>query len=132
MLNLLRCMTTPFVDAARPATYRRLLIEGALPSGRGANHAGARAMAQRHAGKASSRTASARDRSGRNKARTAAAPDGSLKERLAALERERDALHAALERERARASKLEEINAAARDRVAWALDSLQSILDIKC
>jgi hypothetical protein len=51
---------------------------------------------------------------------------------LAAVERERDGLRAALERERARASKLEEINSAARNRIAWALDSLQSILDTKC
>jgi len=88
-------------------------------------------MAQRHAGKASSRTANPRDRGGRSKAKTAA-PEGSLKERLAALERERDGLRAALEREQARASKLEEINSAARNRIAWALDSLQSILETKC
>jgi hypothetical protein len=88
-------------------------------------------MAQRHAGKASPRTASARHRGRRGKAKTAA-PEGSLKERLAALERERDALRAALDRERARASKLEEINATAHNRISWALDSLHSILDTKC
>jgi hypothetical protein len=87
-------------------------------------------MAQRHAGKANRRTASARDRGKRGKAKTAA-PDGSLKERLLALERERDELREALERERARAGKLEEVNAAARNRVSWALDSLQGILESK-
>jgi hypothetical protein len=87
-------------------------------------------MAQRHAGKASPRTAGARDRGRRSKAKTAAS-EGSLKERLVALERERDALRVALERERARAGKLEEINTAARNRISWALDSLQSILDPK-
>jgi hypothetical protein len=48
---------------------------------------------------------------------------------LRALERERDALRTAFEREQVRARKLEEANASARDRVAWALDSLQNILD---
>ena len=93
-------------------------------------HAGARAMAQRHAGKANPRAASTRDRGGRSKAKTAAS-DSSLKERLLALERERDQLREALERERARAGKLEEINTAARNRISWALDSLQSILESK-
>jgi hypothetical protein len=86
-------------------------------------------MARRHAGKASPRTAHVRDR-GRRKAKIAAS-EGSLKERLSALERERDALRAALEREQARARKLEEVNAAARDRISWALDSLQNILEGK-
>jgi hypothetical protein len=87
-------------------------------------------MGQRHAGKANRRAASAGDRSRRSKAK-AAAPGGSLKERLLAVERERDELREALERERARAGKLEEINTAARNRISWALDSLQSILDGK-
>jgi hypothetical protein len=47
------------------------------------------------------------------------------------LERERDQLREALERERARAARLEEINSAARDRVSWALDSLKSVLESK-
>ena len=87
-------------------------------------------MAQRQAGKANRIAASARDRSRRSKVK-AAATDGSLKERLQALERERDELREALERERARAGKLEEVNAAARNRIAWALDSLHSILESK-
>lgn len=87
-------------------------------------------MAQRHAGKASLRAVSARDRVGRGKAK-AATPESALKERVTALERERDALRAALEREQARARKLEEMQALARDRIAWALDSLQNILETK-
>jgi hypothetical protein len=54
-----------------------------------------------------------------------------MRERLASLERERDALRTELEREQTRARKLEEANAAARDRVAWALDTLNNILDLK-
>jgi hypothetical protein len=50
---------------------------------------------------------------------------------LAALERERDALRAALEREASRVRKLEQMQALARDRISWALDSLQSILATK-
>jgi hypothetical protein len=87
-------------------------------------------MAQRHAGKANQRTDSARDQGKRGKAKIAL-PDSLLKDRLTELERERDALREALERERARASKLEEINTAARNHISWALDSLQSILETK-
>jgi hypothetical protein len=47
------------------------------------------------------------------------------------MERERDALRAALEREQERARRLEEVQAAARDRLAWALESLHNILDPK-
>jgi hypothetical protein len=52
-------------------------------------------------------------------------------ERIAALERERDDLRAALAEERARRRKLEEVYAAARDRIARALASLHTILDGK-
>jgi hypothetical protein len=61
----------------------------------------------------------------------AGAADAALKERLAELEEERDGLRAALEREQARVRRLEEINATARDRLSWALDSLQNILETK-
>ncbi|MBX9592250.1 MAG: hypothetical protein K2X43_23410 [Hyphomonadaceae bacterium] len=88
------------------------------------------AMARRHAGKASSRTAHLRDRGRHSKAKTATS-ENSLKERLLALERERDQLCAALERAQERARKLEEVHAAARDRISWALDSLQNILETK-
>jgi hypothetical protein len=50
---------------------------------------------------------------------------------VSALERERDGLRAALEREQERVRKLEEVQAAARDRVAWALETLHNILDAK-
>ncbi len=75
-------------------------------------------------------SAGARSRNRRQKAAPAAI-DGTLRERLAAAERERDALRVAFDREQARARKLEEANAAALDRIAWALDSLQSILGPK-
>jgi hypothetical protein len=87
-------------------------------------------MVRRQAGKASPRTASVRDRGRPSKEKTTA-PESSLKERLLTLERERDALRAELEREQARATKLEELNATARNRIAWALDSLQNILESK-
>jgi len=87
-------------------------------------------MARRYAGKANPRTAVARDRNRRDKGKTAA-PESALKERLLAAERERDAFRTALEREQTRARKLEEVNATARDRIAWALDSLQNVLDGK-
>jgi hypothetical protein len=87
-------------------------------------------MARRHAGKASPLTPLARGRGRRSKAK-AVTPENSLKERLAALERERDALRAALEREEARVRKLEQKNALVRDRISWALDSLRNILETK-
>ena len=85
-------------------------------------------MARRSVGKANPGTAGvrARDRHGKSEA---PGSESSLKDRLRALERERDALRAAFEREQVRVRKLEEANASARDRVAWALDSLQNILD---
>ncbi|MBO0766411.1 MAG: hypothetical protein J2P50_17735 [Hyphomicrobiaceae bacterium] len=92
-------------------------------------------MAQRRAGKANRRRAAPRAGSRRGKAKSGAPKaspqpsDATLKERLAALERERDSLRAALEQERARRQALEKVHAATRDRIAWALDSLQAILD---
>ena len=88
-------------------------------------------MAQRHAGKANQRIAAAPDRGRRGKVK-ATASESTLRERLAALESERDALRAALEREQARNRTLEKVHAAARDRIAWALDSLRNILGTKC
>jgi hypothetical protein len=94
-------------------------------------------MARRRAGKANPRRAAPRAGARRGKAKAGApetnppVSDATLTERLAALERERDALRAALERERARRQALEEVQAATRDRIAWALDSLQAILDAR-
>lgn len=87
-------------------------------------------MARRQAGNTGSRTALARTASTRSKAKIVAT-ESPLKERLSAVERERDSLRAALQREQERVRRLEELNAAARDRISWALDSLQNILDAK-
>jgi hypothetical protein len=57
--------------------------------------------------------------------------DALLEARIAALERERDELRAALAEERARRRKLEEVYAAARGRISRALDSLHTILNAK-
>jgi uncharacterized coiled-coil DUF342 family protein len=54
---------------------------------------------------------------------------GTLQQRLAAAERERDALRAELKRMTAHVRRLDETNAQVRDRISWALDSLQSILN---
>lgn len=56
---------------------------------------------------------------------------GTLAERLAAVERERNALQEELERFRSRVRSLEETQAKVRDRIAWALDSLHNILEGK-
>ena len=85
-------------------------------------------MARRSAGKAKPKDVAPVGK--RNKG-SAPASESALKERLAAVERERDALLAALSLERERLRRLEEVHAAARDRIAWALDSLQSILEAK-
>ena len=58
--------------------------------------------------------------------------DASLQDRLAALERECDQLKAELERSQERQRSLEAVQAQVRDRLAWALDSLQSILQGRC
>ena len=57
--------------------------------------------------------------------------NGALRERLAAVERECDALRAEIEHFKASQRQLEEAQARVRDRIAWALDSLHSILDSK-
>src|SRR5262245_36329779 len=94
-------------------------------------------MARRRAGKANQRSAAPRagGRRGTTKAAHAKAntpsSEATASDRLPALERECEALRAELERERARRQALEEVYAAARDRIAWALDSLQGILDAR-
>lgn len=90
-------------------------------------------MARRRAGKAGPKSATLRG-GGRSRARTVAsdaASEPTLSERLAALERDCASLRAELERERSRRQALEEVHAATRDRIAWALDSLQAILDAR-
>ena len=54
-----------------------------------------------------------------------------MQERLATVERERDQLKAELEHFKTRQRTMEETQAQVRDRLAWALDSLRSILDGK-
>jgi hypothetical protein len=105
-------------------------------------------MARRRAGKADSKSATPRPGGRRAKAKADAATPrpratapaanldanldaGALRERLAAVERERDMLRAALDEERTRRLALEEVHAATRDRITWALDSLQAILDAR-
>jgi hypothetical protein len=85
-------------------------------------------MARRSAGKAKPKSVAS---GGQRSRGNAPAAESGLLERLAVIERERDALLAALSLERERRRKLEEVHAAVRDRVAWALDSLQSILEAK-
>lgn len=89
-------------------------------------------MAGRGAGKANPKGDAVRAGARRSRTRpppAQAAP--TLEERIAALERERDELRAALEEERQRRRKLEEVYAAARDRISRALDSLHTILNGK-
>jgi chromosome segregation ATPase len=94
-------------------------------------------MARRRASKAGSKTAPAvaRPHQGREPAKTARGGslpgNGALRERLAAVERECDALRAELERFKAQQRQLEETHAQVRDRLTWALDSLHSILASK-
>jgi hypothetical protein len=92
-------------------------------------------MARRRAGKANPRSAAQRAGKRRDRAKAASAngpaSETDLRERLAALERECCDLRAALELERARRRALEGVHAATRDRIAWALTSLQNILDAK-
>jgi hypothetical protein len=94
-------------------------------------------MARRRAGKANPRSA-ARRAGGRRGTAKAAQPkalpssaEATASDRVAALERECEALRAELERERARRRALEDVYAATRDRISWALDSLQGILDAR-
>jgi len=90
-------------------------------------------MARRGAGKAKPKSVASGEQ--RNKGTAAPGPaqmsEGALLESLAAVDRESDALLAALSLEQERRRRLEEAHAAARDRIAWALDSLQSLLEAK-
>jgi chromosome segregation ATPase len=87
-------------------------------------------MAGRHATKASGKSASVAARTPRAKAKAGLLAN-TLTERLAALERERNALRDELERTQQRVRQLEEAQARVRDRVAWALDTLRNILERK-
>jgi len=91
-------------------------------------------MAPRRAAKARSKSAPATARPARLKApsgKDGNGPAHRLRERLEAVECERDQLKEELERFKARHRRLEEAQAQVRDRIAWALDSLHNILDGK-
>jgi hypothetical protein len=102
----------------------------ALPLAAAQENSGFPVMARRLADKARSKSAPVRAQSRRGKAK-AAAPDGTTSQRLAAVERERDALRAELEQLEERLRLMEKNHAAVRDRIAWALDSLHNILQGK-
>jgi hypothetical protein len=87
--------------------------------------------AGRRAQKARRKIAPARDSAQRGKAKAADTAGDPVKARLSALERERDALRADLQRAEARLLSMEKAQADVRDRIAWALDSLHNILDGK-
>jgi chromosome segregation ATPase len=88
-------------------------------------------MARRLAGKARGKTvAAARTRSRGGKAKTEGR-ERTVRQRLAALERERDSLRAELARAEDRLRELEKNQATVSDRIAWALDSLHNILQGK-
>jgi predicted RNase H-like nuclease (RuvC/YqgF family) len=87
------------------------------------------AMTPRRGDAASRKTAAARTQSERSKSK-ATRGLGSA-DKVAALERERDGLRLELERSEARIEALEKAQAQVRDRLAWALDSLQNIMQGK-
>jgi hypothetical protein len=88
-------------------------------------------MTPRRGDAASRKTAAARLQSERSKTKPTKPASTSSADRLATLERERDALRLELERSEARVEALEKAQAHVRDRLAWALDSLQNILQAK-
>ena len=57
--------------------------------------------------------------------------EAELRGRLAVAEEERDALRLGLQRAEARIQSLEKTQAQVRDRIAWALESLQNVLEGK-
>jgi hypothetical protein len=91
-------------------------------------------MARRHADKARSAAAPARDPDSRgrtgSRGRTVPEPvlDSRLRERLAAAERERDALREEVATLQARCRALEDCNAHVRNRIGWAIDSLRDLI----
>jgi hypothetical protein len=107
------------------------ITEGRVPRRLGGpDSSGFSPMARRRATKASGKTVSAAARALRTKAKDGKAV-GTLAERLAVLERERDALKGELEQSKSRVRLLEETHAKVRDRLAWALDSLHNLLEGK-
>jgi flagellar motility protein MotE (MotC chaperone) len=88
-------------------------------------------MARRPASKARTKTKAAPARTqaaGRGKAKKPGRDDRTVQQRLAALERERDTLRTELAEAEERLRALEKNHAHVSDRIAWALDSLHTIL----
>jgi hypothetical protein len=88
-------------------------------------------MTRQPAKKAKSKAAPARARPRGGKGKKKQASDRTVQQRLAALERERDSLGAALAEAQERLRALEKNHAHVSDRIAWALDSLHNILEGK-
>ena len=89
------------------------------------------AMTPRRGDAASRKTAAARLQSERSNSKPTKPASAGSADKLAALERERDALRLELERSKARVEALEKAQTQVRDRLAWALDSLQNIIQGK-
>jgi hypothetical protein len=118
------------VDDASAGSYRRRNVEGRALLAAALNSSGFSPMARRRATKAGGKSTTVAARAPRVKAKDGP-PVGTLGERLAAVERERNALKEELEGARSRVRLLEEAQARVRDRIAWALDSLHNILEGK-
>jgi hypothetical protein len=94
-------------------------------------------MARQLASKARSKAAPGRAQSRSSKAKTKTKAKAKTEtrdptaQRLAVLERERDALRAGLDEANERLLVMEKNQADVRDRIAWALDSLHNILQGK-
>lgn len=87
-------------------------------------------MARVRASKQRGASAAAKPPIERARAR-ASQPDRPWRERLAGIERERDLLRADLERAQARIQHLEQMHLEVRERIAWAMDTLQSVVEGK-
>ena len=122
--------TRALVDGASAGTYRRRNRGSAPQTSAAHSSSGFTPMARRRATNASGKSVSATARAPRVKPKNG--PAGvAMTDRLAAVERERDALKDELERSKSRLRLLEETQSQVRDRIAWALDSLHSILQGK-
>ena len=124
-------ITAALVDAPEAGAYRSW-HERVASRAAALENSGFTAMAPRRAAKARSKPAPAVAHPVRVKAPSnKPTGGGDLRERLAAVECERDQLKVELESFKARHRRLEETQAQVRDRISWALDSLHNILEGK-
>ena len=124
-------ITAALVDAPEAGAYRSW-HERVASRAAALENSGFTAMAPRRAAKARSKPAPAVAHPVRVKAPSnKPTGGGDLRERLAAVECERDRLKEELESFKARQRRLEETQAQVRDRISWALDSLHNILEGK-